>query len=222
LEYNRHGLLSSNRLDPEQLSVSNIAMWLNISIIILAYLLGSIASAILVCKTMGLGDPRNSGSGNPGATNVLRLYGKPAAILTLAGDVLKGVIPVLLARALGTPDIIIALTGLAAFMGHLFPIFFGFHGGKGVATLIGVLIATHWMLGLTYIGTWLIAALLFRYSSLAALIAAVLTPLYTSQILSDNNYIYTTSTMCLILIWRHRSNIKNLIEGKEDKIGQND
>ncbi len=195
-------------------------MLINISIILLAYLLGSIASAILVCKAMGLGDPRSSGSGNPGATNVLRLYGKPAAILTLTGDVLKGVIPVLLARTVGSPDIIIALTGLAVFMGHLFPIFFGFRGGKGVATLIGVLIATHWILGLAYIGTWLIAAFLFRYSSLSALIAAVMTPLYTTQVLSDVYYIYTTSTMCLILIWRHRSNINKLINGKEDKIGQ--
>lgn len=171
---------------------------------------------------MGLGDPRRAGSGNQGATNVLRLYGKSAALLTLIGDVLKGVLPVLLARLINSADMIIALTGFAAFAGHIFPVFTRFRGGKGVATLIGVLTATDWMLGLAFIGTWLVTALLFRYSSLAALLAAVMTPLYTSQLLSDRIYLYLISLSCVILIWRHRSNIKNLIGGKEDKIGQKD
>lgn len=189
-------------------------------LVIIAYLLGSIASAILICRLFGLSDPRADGSGNPGATNVLRLHGKKAAILTLAGDVLKGVIPVLLAKTLGSSDLIVALCGLAAFFGHLFPIFFNFKGGKGVATLIGVLFATHWMSGLAYIATWGLTALLFRYSSLAALVAAALTPLYSWFILQNLGFVICHALMVSILIWRHRSNIKNLIAGTENKIGQ--
>jgi len=189
-------------------------------LIVIAYLMGSIASAILVCKLFGLDDPRSGGSGNPGATNVMRLHGKKAAILTLAGDVLKGVIPVLLAKVLGSSELIIALCGLAAFFGHLFPVFFNFKGGKGVATLIGVLFATHWLLGLAYIATWGLAALLFRYSSLAALLAAVLTPLYSWLLLQNINVLICHSVIIAVLIWRHQSNIRKLIAGTEDKIGQ--
>ncbi len=189
-------------------------------LVVTAYLLGSIASAILICRLFGLSDPRVGGSGNPGATNVLRLHGKKAAILTLAGDVLKGVIPVLLAKALGSSALIVALCGFAAFFGHLFPIFFKFKGGKGVATFIGVLFATHWLSGLAYIGTWGITALLFRYSSLSALVAAVLTPLYSWFILHNPDFVICHVIMVFILIWRHRSNIRNLIAGTETKIGQ--
>ncbi len=189
-------------------------------LVVFAYLLGSIASAILICRLFGLSDPRVGGSGNPGATNVMRLHGKKAAILTLAGDVLKGVIPVLLAKALDASDLIIALCGLAAFFGHLFPIFFKFKGGKGVATLIGVLFATHWMLGLAYIATWGVTALLFRYSSLSALVAAALTPLYSWLILQNIDFVICHVVMVTILIWRHRSNISNLIAGTETRIGQ--
>ncbi|GJM05128.1 MAG: glycerol-3-phosphate acyltransferase [marine bacterium B5-7] len=189
-------------------------------LIAIAYLMGSIASAILVCKLFGLADPRREGSGNPGATNVMRLHGKKAAILTLAGDVLKGVIPVLLAKALGNPETIIALCGLAAFLGHLFPIFFSFKGGKGVATLIGVLFATHWLLGLAYVLSWAFFALLFRYSSLAALLSAVFTPLYSWLILQNINVLICHSLITALLIWRHQSNIRKLIAGTEDKIGQ--
>lgn len=196
-------------------------MLLNISLPILSYLLGSIASAIIVCKVMGLADPRTDGSGNPGATNVLRLHGKTAAALTLTGDVAKGFIPVLLARLLNLPDMVIALCGLLAFMGHLYPVFFGFRGGKGVATLIGVLFGLHWLLGLAFATTWLLMALLFRYSSLAALTATALTPVYTWLILARPSYVFCLSLMCACLIWRHRSNIKNLIAGTEDKIGTN-
>jgi len=195
-------------------------MILSIGLIVVAYLLGSIASAILICRLFGLSDPRVGGSGNPGATNVMRLHGKKAAILTLAGDVLKGVVPVLLAKALDSSELIIALCGLAAFFGHLFPVFFKFKGGKGVATLIGVLFATHWMLGLAYIVTWGISALLFRYSSLSALIAAALTPLYSWFILQNTAFVISHVVMVTILIWRHRSNINNLIAGTENKIGQ--
>ncbi len=189
-------------------------------LIAIAYLMGSIASAILVCKLFGLDDPRSGGSGNPGATNVMRLHGKKAAILTLAGDVLKGVIPVLLAKALGSSEITIALCGLAAFLGHLFPIFFSFKGGKGVATLIGVLFATHWLLGLVYVLSWSFFALLFRYSSLAALLSAVFTPLYSWLILQNINVLICHSVMIVLLLWRHQSNIRNLIAGTENKIGQ--
>lgn len=202
----------------ETINISNFAI--ASGLIITAYLLGSIASAILVCKLFGLSDPRVGGSGNPGATNVMRLHGKKAAILTLAGDVLKGVIPVLIAKSLSSSELVIALCGLAAFFGHLFPVFFNFKGGKGVATLIGVVFATHWLLGLAYIGTWGITALLFRYSSLSALVAATLTPVYSWLILQNMGFVTCHIIMVSILIWRHRSNIQNLMAGTESKIGQ--
>lgn len=202
----------------ETLNIINIAI--GFGLVIIAYLLGSIASAILICRLFGLSDPRAGGSGNPGATNVMRLHGKKAAILTLAGDVLKGVIPVLFAKALNSTELVIALCGLAAFFGHLFPIFFKFKGGKGVATLIGVLFATHWMLGLAYIATWGVTALLFRYSSLSALVAAALTPVYSWLILQNIGFTLCHVAMVSILIWRHSSNIQNLIAGTETKIGQ--
>ncbi len=191
-------------------------------LILLAYLLGSIASAVLVCRIFNLSDPRSEGSGNPGATNVMRLHGKKAAILTLTGDVLKGFIPVFIALLLNQPPLIVALCGLAAFSGHLFPVFFKFKGGKGVATLIGVLFATQWQLGLAYVVTWLIMAFIFRYSSLAALTAVFLTPLFSWFLLHELNYLICHIIMMGLLIWRHQSNIQNLISGKEDKIGQKD
>ncbi len=192
---------------------------LNIGLPILAYLAGSIASAVIVCKLMGLGDPRRDGSGNPGATNVLRLHGKAAAALTLAGDMAKGLLPVLLAQALAVPKLIIALCGLATFVGHLYPLFFGFRGGKGVATLVGVLFGWHWLLGLAFSATWLFVALLFRYASLAAVTATLLTPLYAWLLLSRSAYVICVSGMGVLLIWRHRSNIKHLLAGTEEKIG---
>ena len=202
----------------ETINITNIAI--ATGLIVFAYLLGSIASAILICRLFGLSDPRSEGSGNPGATNVMRLHGKKAAILTLAGDVLKGVIPVLLAKVIGSSDLIVALCGLAAFFGHLFPLFFKFKGGKGVATLIGVLFATHWLLGLAYISSWTITALIFRYSSLSALIAAALTPLYSWFILENMSFLICHSIMVILLIWRHRSNIQKLIAGTEGKLGK--
>lgn len=202
----------------ETINITNYVI--STGLVTISYLLGSIASAILICRLFGLSDPRVGGSGNPGATNVMRLHGKKAAILTLAGDVLKGVVPVLLAKAIGSSELIIALCGLAAFFGHLFPIFFKFKGGKGVATLVGVLFATHWILGLAYIATWGITALVFRYSSLSALVAAALTPLYSWLILQNIYFTICHVVMVTLLIWRHRSNIKNLIAGTETKIGQ--
>lgn len=197
-------------------------MLVNIAVVILGYLSGSIASALLVCRVLRLEDPRGQGSGNPGATNMLRLYGKYAAILTLAGDVLKGVLPVLLAGFLELPPTVIALTGLAAFSGHLYPVFFGFRGGKGVATLAGVLFGTHWLAGLLFAGTWLLAAAIGRYSSLSALVAAALSPLYVWLILNETVYIAGFGLMAVLLFWRHRDNIRNLIDGTEGKIGARD
>lgn len=193
-------------------------MLISILLIFSAYLLGSVSAAIIVCKTLGLPDPRTGGSGNPGTTNVMRLYGKKAAFLTLVGDIFKGIIPVLLAKVIVNSEFIIAICGLAAFLGHIFPIYFKFEGGKGVATLIGILFATNWLLGISYITTWILTALIFRYSSLAALIAALLIPIYSFFIEHNNQYTISFAVIAIILFWRHKSNIYNLLNGKEDKI----
>ena len=187
--------------------------------ILAGYLIGSVASAVLVCKLLGKEDPRGEGSHNPGATNVLRLHGKQAAALTLLGDALKGFIPVMVVSVLGAPDLVIALTALAAFMGHLYPVFFDFRGGKGVATFVGGLFGIYWLLGVCFASIWLLMALLFRYSSLSALTAAVLAPLYTLWLYQGWPFAVVNTLMAVILLWRHQSNIKDLLEGKEDKIG---
>lgn len=185
---------------------------------IAAYLFGSISSAILVCKLMGLPDPRTQGSRNPGATNVLRIGGKKAAVLTLLGDVLKGFIPVLAAKWIGLGETGLALVMFAAFFGHLFPVFFRFEGGKGVATLIGCLLALSLPIGISWMLTWFMMALLFRYSSLSSLTASLLAPVYVWYFTGSLIYTMTIALMSLILIYRHRSNIANLIAGKESKI----
>jgi glycerol-3-phosphate acyltransferase PlsY len=185
----------------------------------IAYLLGSISSAILVCTLMHLPDPRTQGSHNPGATNVLRIGGKKAAIITLFGDVLKGFVPVLLARGMHLNAAVLACVALAAFIGHLFPLFFQFKGGKGVATLLGCLLALNPLIGLGWIATWLIMALLFRYSSLASLTASLLTPIYFWYFSSHFIYVIVSLFMALLLVYRHRGNIINLWAGKESKIG---
>jgi len=188
-------------------------------LILSAYLIGSIASAVLVCKVLGKEDPRTQGSGNPGATNVLRLHGKQAAILTLIGDAAKGFIPVFLVSIINVPPTVIAATGLAAFIGHLYPVFFQFRGGKGVATFVGVLLGTYWLLGLGFIVIWSLMALVFRYSSLSALVAATLTPVITFWLFPGLAFTVANALMAALLLWRHQSNIKNLLAGKEDKIG---
>jgi len=193
-------------------------MWLY-SFPVLAYLLGSVSSAVVIARLMGLPDPRSVGSKNPGATNVLRYGGRKAAILTLAGDVLKGVIPVLIAHAVTADPVIIALTGFGAFLGHLFPVFFGFRGGKGVATALGVWLAINPWVGLALLVTWLAMALLFRYSSLSALTASVAAPFYVAWLSPGPAYLAIMIVMSAILIFRHRSNIRNLIAGTETKIG---
>lgn len=192
---------------------------LDIILIVIAYLLGSISTAIIVCKLMGLPDPRTVGSKNPGATNVLRIGSKKAAAMTLFGDFLKGLLPVLLGLALGAEPTVLALIGMAAFLGHLYPIFFGFQGGKGVATAFGVILGLSWPVALAALATWLLMAKVFKISSLSALTAAVLTPLYCWLLTPQIEYIILFSAISLLLIWRHRSNIRKLISGEEGKIG---
>ncbi len=188
--------------------------------VIIAYFFGSVSSAIIVCKLMGLPDPRTQGSQNPGATNVLRMGGKKAALIVLLGDMLKGFIPVLAANYYGLNEIGIALVMLAAFIGHLFPIFFHFKGGKGVATAIGCLLALSLPVACAWIATWLVIALLFRYSSLAALMASLLVPIYAWYFTHSQVYVITIAIMSIILIYRHQRNIHNLLTGTERKIGK--
>ena len=191
-------------------------------VIIFAYLAGSISSAVVVCKFMGLADPRTQGSGNPGATNVLRMGNKKAAAITLLADALKGLLPVLLAKVL-TDDIgVIALVAIAAFLGHLFPVFFGFKGGKGVATAAGVFFGISLPAGVMVALTWLLVASVTKISSVAALVAASLSPLYFAFILGEWVYTATAALLALILIYRHRSNIRDLLKGKEGKISKKD
>jgi glycerol-3-phosphate acyltransferase PlsY len=190
----------------------------NLLLVLGGYLFGSISTAIIVCKLMGLPDPRTEGSRNPGATNVARLGGKKAAALTLAGDMLKGLIPVLIAHALHASPTILAATALAAFLGHLYPVFFGFQGGKGVATALGVIYGLHWPVGLLTTGIWLAMAIVFRYSSLAALTAILLTPLGFMWLWPEQPIIIAMAVLTVLLFWRHRSNIANLLSGEEGKI----
>ncbi len=185
-----------------------------------AYLIGSISSAIITCKIMSLPDPRSGGSKNPGATNVLRLAGKKAAAITLAGDMLKGFLPVQIAVFFSLNNYSIALIGVAAFLGHLFPIFFGFKGGKGVATMLGICFGFSPWVGLATATTWLFVAKVIRISSLSALISMLLAPVYVWLFMDNHTaFLIATSVMTLILFWRHRSNILNLITGKEGHIG---
>lgn len=197
--------------------------------ILVAYLLGSLTFAVFVCKLLGLPDPRSYGSNNPGASNVLRSGSKLAAILTLLLDALKGFIPVLLVKIFGEPygigNVTVALVGLAAFFGHLYPVFFKFKGGKGVATAAGVIFAISWPLGLATLGTWVIIAYFFRYSSLAALVAAVFVPAY--YLMGDgvawNAETPITAGLIVIsamLIYAHRENMMRLLNGTESRLGK--
>ena len=186
--------------------------------IIGGYLVGSVSSAIITCRILGLPDPRSQGSGNPGATNVLRIGGKKAAAITLLGDMLKGLIPVLAAKFLGADLAVQAATAVAAFLGHLYPIFFAFQGGKGVATLLGVLLGIHWPVGVLTIATWLVIAKVFRISSLAALLSILVTPAYIWWLIPDASLLIAMLFMGILLFWRHRSNIRQLIEGTEGKL----
>ena len=193
-------------------------MVLDLILIIAAYLLGSVSSAIVTCSLMGLPDPRSQGSRNPGATNVLRIGGKKAAFFTLLGDMLKGLVPVVAARYVGVDDPVLGGVALAAVVGHLYPVFFGFQGGKGVATLLGVLLGMLWWLGLVWAITWLSMAALFRISSLSALVATSLLPLYCYLLLGSPWLVASTVVLAILVIWRHRSNIHNLLRGTETSI----
>lgn len=194
-----------------------------------AYLLGSLSFAVIVTRVMGLSDPRTYGSKNPGATNVLRSGSKPAAVLTLLLDAAKGWLPVMLVAWYGKPYGLdagtMALAGLAAFLGHLFPVFFRFQGGKGVATALGVLLAFDWVLGLAVAASWLIIAWFFRYSSLASLVAAVFAPMYYLfgdgvAWYSERSIAMAIVVMSLLLVWRHAANIGRLVKGTESRLGR--
>jgi glycerol-3-phosphate acyltransferase PlsY len=195
-------------------------MLIHLALVLFAYLLGSLSTAIIVCKVMGLPDPRSQGSGNPGATNVLRIGGKKAAALVLLGDVLKGVLPVLLARAFTDDAPVLSAVALAAVLGHLFPLFFGFRGGKGVATGLGVLLGLAWNVALAVLATWLLMAAAFRISSLSALTAALVAPLAMWWLRPEREFFWLALLLSALLLWRHRSNMKNLFAGKEGRIGQ--
>lgn len=194
-------------------------MFTTILFVVLGYLAGSISTAIIVCRGMGLPDPRSEGSRNPGATNVLRLGGKKAAAITLAGDFLKGLLPVLLARLAGMEETALALTALAAFLGHLYPVFFGFEGGKGVATAFGAILGLSWPVALAALVTWLVMAFIVRISSLSALTAALLAPLFGWGFGLAPAQEVAILIMVALLVWRHRSNIRKLLSGTEGKIG---
>jgi len=200
---------------------------LDLLLIPIAYLIGSISFAVVVSKCMRLPDPHSYGSGNPGATNVLRTGNKLAAVLTLIGDALKGYFAVMLARILlGDESLTSTLNSwllcgvvIAVFLGHLFPIFHGFKGGKGVATACGILFGINWILGLATLSTWIIVATFMRYSSLAALAAAVFGPIYFVFLFGFHPMALALAVVSALLIWRHRSNIANLMNGTESRIG---
>jgi acyl phosphate:glycerol-3-phosphate acyltransferase len=186
--------------------------------IVIAYLIGSLSSAIIVCRLLHLPDPRTQGSNNPGATNVLRIGGKKAALITLVGDILKGFLPVMLAYVFGVRGFMLGLAVVAAVVGHLFPLFFKFQGGKGVATAMGGIFALSWPVGLAVTATWVAVAAIFRYSSLAALAALTLAPIYILWLTNHYAYVIPAAMLSAILIWRHWPNILRLREGTESKI----
>jgi glycerol-3-phosphate acyltransferase PlsY len=191
---------------------------LSILLPIAAYLIGSISTAIITCRLMGLTDPRETGSQNPGATNVLRHGGKKAGALTLLGDMLKGLLPVLLCMQLTDDVRIIALTGFAAFIGHIMPLYYGFRGGKGVATFYGALLGFDWITGLLAIGIWLFIAVGLKISSLSALVSVTASPLITWLLTGSADLTVAVGIMAVIVIVRHRTNIQRLLSGEEGTI----
>jgi glycerol-3-phosphate acyltransferase PlsY len=220
---------AQSRLDRQENRKTMTPLTLTLLTTLAAYLMGSLSFAVLVSKSMGLADPRSYGSGNPGATNVLRSGSKKAAIATLVLDAAKGWLPVFLVRtfgpAHGLDDTAVALAGLAAFLGHLYPVFFRFQGGKGVATALGVLLGIAPLLGLATALTWLIVAVFFRYSSLASLVAAVFAPFFA--VLGggiawprSTSIVGAIAVMALLLVWRHRLNIRRLLAGEESRLGR--
>ncbi len=186
----------------------------------LSYLIGSISTAIITCKIMGLEDPRKVGSNNPGATNVLRHGGKKAAIITLLGDMLKGLIPILIIIQLQADTLTVALVGLFALLGHIFPIFYRFKGGKGVATYYGVILGINWLVGLIALAIWLTMAALFKISSLSALVSIFLAPFVLWHFSQSAELTGAAALMSIIVFWRHQNNIKQLIQGTEERIDE--
>ena len=199
-------------------------MMMTLVFVVCAYLLGSVSFAVLTSRAFGLPDPRTYGSHNPGATNVLRSGKKAAAVLTLLGDAAKGWLAVLLAMRFGPHDenyfALVAMVVLAVFLGHVFPVFLRFKGGKGVATALGVLLALNAALGLAALATWLLMAAVFRYSSLSALAAAIGAPVYAFLLDLPHEWVLASFIMSLLLIWRHKGNIRNLLAGRESRIGK--
>lgn len=195
-------------------------MTIEVLLVLSAYLFGSVSSAVLMCRALRLPDPRASGSLNPGATNVLRIGGRPAAAMTLAGDFLKGALPVSLVLTFGASAPLTAAVGVAAFLGHLFPVFFGFRGGKGVATGLGVLLGWSWQAFLGTVGVWLLIAALFRYSSLAGMSSFVLAALWLWLLGEPPTYVLGMLIVAGATLWRHQSNIRNLLDGTEKKLGE--
>ncbi len=192
---------------------------LALALLLGAYLIGSLSSAVVLCKVAGLPDPRTQGSGNPGATNVLRFGGKKLAATVLIIDVLKGVIPVVIGRLLGLDQVLLAAVALLAFLGHLYPVFFQFKGGKGVATALGAFLALSPLLALAGLLTWLIVFLISRISSLSAICAALMTPVYSLWLIDSMAARWLILIISLLLLWRHRSNIQRLLAGEEKKSG---
>lgn len=190
-----------------------------LSATIVAYLIGCIPFAVVVSKAFGLADPRSFGSGNPGATNVLRTGNKLAALLTLLGDAAKGAIAIGVAAALGVPSDLFGWIGLIAFLGHVFPITLGFKGGKGVSTSAGVLLALYWPLGLATLGTWLFMAFTFRYSSLSAITAALMAPVFAVVMGLPTSVVVPVTIMATMLLIKHAGNLRRLLAGQETKIG---
>lgn len=189
-------------------------------LIISAYLIGSLSMAVIACRLAGLPDPRTQGSGNPGATNVLRLGGKQLAAAVLVGDMVKGLLPVLFAKYIGVANLTLALTGLAAFLGHCYPVFFSFKGGKGVATALGVILGLSWLIGLILIVVWILIATLFHISSLAAISAALVAPVAALFLMPAPQLTAMVFIISVLLVWRHRKNIQNLYRGAEPRIGR--
>ncbi|CAC9611503.1 Acyl-phosphate:glycerol-3-phosphate O-acyltransferase PlsY (EC 2.3.1.n3) [uncultured Gammaproteobacteria bacterium] len=189
------------------------------TLITFAYLIGSISTAIIVCKLLNLPDPRTQGSNNPGATNVLRIGGKKAAAITLIGDGVKGAIPVLIAHTLGSDLLTMTLVTLAAFLGHVYPIFFGFKGGKGVATFLGALLASNYLVGLSFVIIWIFVAKALKISSMSALTATLLTPIIFYFLSNkDVNATYVITLTCTWIFFTHKSNIQRMLSGNEKGI----
>ena len=191
---------------------------IGIVLTVLGYLCGSLASAVIVCRVMKLPDPRKEGSGNPGATNVLRLGGRRAAALTLLGDVLKGAIPVLLAHLLSDSPTVVAATAVAAVVGHMYPVFFQFKGGKGVATAFGAVAAAVYPVALFMGAVWVLTAMATRYASLASMTAAVVAPLFALVFIREPAYVLALAIIAALLVYRHRANIQRLRDGIESEI----